>query len=274
MGKNKQPDCLIRNPHAGYLSHLKMFCNVSVFSWCEQPQPQMGQQQSRAQALLLPQPHPLRKRQWRVAHTCSQGGSEGFMCNAARSWAQYWGWGTAFPVILWSLLLSCSLSIPQTFSPYSPMPAHLLYSSLRDTTQNPDIFLCLLVCLHTLPPSFSCLPIPVKCHSQLLSGYWVWRLVCLCQLSPKATPSVEGKDLELKKKINRNKMFVNRFFSRCFPISFFHLRVLNAGAPDHHITSLKILQCDKNTWEYYTDCLWMVCNTNLKLWTSSIVLNT
>lgn len=34
-----------------------------------------------------------------------------------------------------------------------------------------------------------------------------------------------------------------------------HLRVLNAGALDHHTTSLIISQCNRATSEYYSDRL-------------------
>lgn len=46
-------------------------------------------------------------------------------------------------------------------------------------------------------------------------------------------------------------MFVNKLFSRCSPISFFLLGVLNSDAYHHRATSLIISQCYKNASANY-----------------------
>lgn len=173
MGKNKWPDCLIRKSHAGCFSHLNMFCNVGVFSWCEQPWPQMGQQQSSAQALLL---HPAiilpGKPSGGATHRCSQGGSQVFMCSGTKPWAQHWGWDIVFPGHPWTtpaFILFClqpgdvfpipSYACPSTLHPsqghiHYTDPRHFLLPPGLSSHPFPLLLLFTDSCQMPLPPAF------------------------------------------------------------------------------------------------------------------------
>lgn len=180
---------------------MKMFCNVGVFSWCEQPWPQMGQQQNAAQAQLQhPALIPRGRGSAGVTHTWATG-AQRCLCAVNRVLGSVLGLrycvscSSCHPFCLYPVLSPAWRRFPHILlclSLYSTSsPGYLHDTELR-------LFWCLLDCPHTLSPSFSCLPIPVKYHSHLLSGYWVLRPACLWQLTPKTAPSVEGKDLESK----------------------------------------------------------------------------
>lgn len=71
---------------------------VSVFSpGVSRHSPRWASSRAEHRHRCCPQPPSSEEKAVEGAHTCSQGGSEGFMCSAARSWAQFWGWGTVFP---------------------------------------------------------------------------------------------------------------------------------------------------------------------------------
>lgn len=112
---------------------------------------------------------PPRKSQWRrVTHTCSRGSSE--YLRAVQSSPELSS-GAEIPCFLFMLCPLLPLSCPFSGPGHTFPTLSYVCSSTLHLSQSPASFFRILVCPHTLFPSFSCCPVPAKSHPHLSSGY-------------------------------------------------------------------------------------------------------